>query len=112
MSSGGEEFYNTFYNAFTSESSERRRSETRDYSKEISDNLKYDNIYGNQQKRPKLMHVEDYSWWKNRFEGWVKSFAPESWLKLKQGYKEPTKERGDLLTEKEFYIKRIKTCCS
>ena len=101
MSSSSEEFYNMFYNAFTSESSERR-SETRNYSKEISDHLKYDNLYGNQQKPPKLMNVEDYNWWKNQFEGWVKAFAPESWLKLKYGYTEPVKEGGELVNEKEF----------
>ncbi|MFS7969183.1 hypothetical protein Hanom_Chr09g00806161 [Helianthus anomalus] len=64
MSSSGEEFYNTFYNAFTSESLERR-SELSEYSKEISNNLKYDNLYGNQQKPP-LMRVEDYNLYGNQ----------------------------------------------
>ncbi|KAJ0556016.1 putative transcription factor interactor and regulator CCHC(Zn) family [Helianthus annuus] len=97
MSDSSEEFYN----AFTSESSDRR-SETRNYSKEISDHLKFDSLYGSQQKPPKLMKIEDYNWWKNRFEGWVKAFAPESWLKLKYGYTEPVKEGGELVNEKEF----------
>ncbi|MCQ7285377.1 hypothetical protein NP026_23760 [Salmonella enterica] len=101
MSSSGEEFYNTFYNAFTSESTDRR-SELKEYSREISENLKFENMYGSQQKPPKLMKVEDYNWWKNRFEGWVKAFAPESWLKLKNGYIEPVKEGGELIDAKDF----------
>ncbi|XP_022013300.1 uncharacterized protein LOC110912795 [Helianthus annuus] len=101
MSSNDEEFYNTFYNAFTSESTDRR-SEMREYSREISENLKFENMYGCQQKPPKLMKVEDYNWWKNRFEGWVKAFAPESWLKLKNGYTAPVKEGGEMINEKDF----------
>ncbi|KAJ0714031.1 putative transcription factor interactor and regulator CCHC(Zn) family [Helianthus annuus] len=101
MSNNGEEFYNTFYNAFTSESSDRR-AELKEYSKEISDNLKFENMYGSQQKPPKLMKVEDYNWWKNRFEGWVKAFAPESWLKLVTEYKAPEKTDGGAIEEKDF----------
>ena len=101
MSNNGEEFYNTFYNAFTSESSDRR-SELKEYSKKISDNLKFENMYGSQQKPPKLMKVEDYNWWKNRFEGWVKAFAPESWLKLVTEYKAPEKTDGGAIEEKDF----------
>ncbi|XP_022040499.1 uncharacterized protein LOC110943049 [Helianthus annuus] len=101
MSNNGEEFFNTFYNAFTSESSERR-SEMREVSKEISENLKFENMYGSQQKPPKLMKVEDYNWWKNRFEGWVKAFAPESWLKLVTEYKAPEKTDGGAIEEKDF----------
>ena len=97
MSNNGEEFYN----AFTSESTDRR-SELKEYSKEISENLKFENMYGSQQKPPKLMKVEDYNWWKNRFEGWVKAFAPESWLKLTNGYIEPVKEGGELIDPKDF----------
>ncbi|KAJ0847808.1 putative transcription factor interactor and regulator CCHC(Zn) family [Helianthus annuus] len=101
MSNNGEEFYNTFYNAFTSESADRK-SELKEYSREISENLKFENMYGSQQKPPKLMKVEDYNWWKNRFEGWVKAFAPESWLKLTNGYIEPVKEGGELIDPKDF----------
>ncbi|MFS7936037.1 putative transcription factor interactor and regulator CCHC(Zn) family [Helianthus anomalus] len=107
MSNNGEEFYNTFYNAFTSESSDRR-SELKEYSKEISDNLKFENMYGSQQKPPKLMKVEDYNWWKNRFEGWVKAFAPESWLKLVTEYQAPEKAEGELIQEKDFTEKDVK----
>ncbi|XP_021986066.2 trichohyalin-like [Helianthus annuus] len=60
MSNNGDEFYNTFYNAFTFESSDRR-SELKEYSREISENLKFENMYGSQQKPPKLMKVEDYN---------------------------------------------------
>ncbi|KAJ0604142.1 putative transcription factor interactor and regulator CCHC(Zn) family [Helianthus annuus] len=107
MSNNGEEFYNTFYNAFTTESSDRR-AELKEYSKEISDNLKFENMYGSQQKPPKLMKVEDYNWWKNRFEGWVKAFAPESWLKLVSEYQVPEKEGGELIEEKDFTEKDVK----
>ncbi|KAJ0871203.1 hypothetical protein HanRHA438_Chr11g0509491 [Helianthus annuus] len=101
MSSSGGEFYNTFYNAFISESTERR-SYMKEYSKEISENLKYENMYGSQQKPPKLIKIGDYNWWNNQFEGWVKAFASESWLKLKYGYTEPVKEGGELVNKKEF----------
>ncbi|XP_022007498.1 101 kDa malaria antigen-like [Helianthus annuus] len=107
MPNSGEEFYNTFYNAFTSESSDRR-SELKEYSREISENLKFENMYGSQQKPPKLMKIEDFNWWKNRFEGWVKAFAPESWLKLVSEYKAPVKEGGELIDEKDFTEKDIK----
>ncbi|KAF5784886.1 hypothetical protein HanRHA438_Chr10g0434661 [Helianthus annuus] len=107
MSNNGEEFYNTFYNAFTSESTDRR-SELKEYSREFSENLKFENMYGSQEKPPKLMKVEDYNWWKNRFEGWVKAFAPESWLKLVSEYKAPEKEGGELIDEKDFTEKDIK----
>ncbi|MFS7907080.1 putative transcription factor interactor and regulator CCHC(Zn) family [Helianthus anomalus] len=107
MSNNGEEFYNTFYNAFTSESSDRR-SELKEYSREISENLKFENMYGSQQKPPKLMKVEDYNWWKNRFEGWVKAFDPQSWLKLVNEYQAPMKEGGELIEEKDFTEKYIK----
>ncbi|XP_035837076.1 uncharacterized protein LOC118484995 [Helianthus annuus] len=59
-------------------------------------------MYESQQKPPKLMKVEDYNWWENRFEGWVKAFAPESWLKLTNGYIEPVKEGGELIDPKDF----------
>ncbi|KAJ0836751.1 putative transcription factor interactor and regulator CCHC(Zn) family [Helianthus annuus] len=59
-------------------------------------------MYGSQQKPPKLMKVEDYNWWKNRFEGWVKAFAPESWLKLVTEYKAPEKTDGGAIEEKDF----------
>ncbi|MFS7931204.1 hypothetical protein Hanom_Chr04g00353271 [Helianthus anomalus] len=52
-----EEFYNEFYNIF--------KSETTPISKNvpsaISESLKYDNVYGNRQKPPKLMNIEDYN---------------------------------------------------
>ncbi|MFS7940637.1 hypothetical protein Hanom_Chr05g00466761 [Helianthus anomalus] len=65
-------------------------------------------MYGSQQKPPKLMKVEDYNWWKNIFEGWVKAFAPESWLKLTNGYFEPVKEGGELINPKDFTNTDIK----
>ncbi|MFS7943430.1 hypothetical protein Hanom_Chr06g00500211 [Helianthus anomalus] len=50
-------FYNEFYNAFTSET----MSATKSISNAISESLNYDNVYGNRQKPPRLMNIEDYN---------------------------------------------------
>ncbi|MFS7986432.1 hypothetical protein Hanom_Chr11g01010261 [Helianthus anomalus] len=60
MSRTGEEFYNTFYNAFTSEETQVT---PKNATKVISESLNHDNVYGNHLRPPKLMNIEDCHWW-------------------------------------------------
>ncbi|MFS7918050.1 hypothetical protein Hanom_Chr03g00196361 [Helianthus anomalus] len=52
-----EEFYNTFYNAFTTEETPVTPKTTTTM---ISESLNHDNVYENHQKPPKLMNIEVY----------------------------------------------------
>ncbi|XP_022040944.1 101 kDa malaria antigen-like [Helianthus annuus] len=112
MSNNGEEFYNTFYNAFTSESSDRR-AELKEYSKEISDNLKFENMYGSQQKPPKLMKVEDYNWWKNSERIFNtkrlsdKSYLPDLMNKLKEVFEASLPKVVEMRKRKEEELKKL-----
>ncbi|MFS8023370.1 hypothetical protein Hanom_Chr16g01450671 [Helianthus anomalus] len=60
----GEEFSNTFYKAFTSESSETSTVTPKTITKAINDNIKHDNFSGTYSKPPKLEIIEYYTWWK------------------------------------------------
>ncbi|XP_035834159.1 protein FAR1-RELATED SEQUENCE 5-like [Helianthus annuus] len=62
-----EEFYNTFFNAFTSESSEISTVTPKTITKAINENIKHDNFYGTHSIPPTLESIEDYTWWKERF---------------------------------------------
>ncbi|KAF5802789.1 putative transcription factor interactor and regulator CCHC(Zn) family [Helianthus annuus] len=99
MSDFGEAFYNTFYNAFTSEDTPIT---PKNANKVISESLSYDNVYGNHQRPPKLMNIEDYHWWYERFENWVQAYAYDSWICLTLGYVKPRNERRELITLKDF----------
>ncbi|KAF5765958.1 hypothetical protein HanXRQr2_Chr15g0709691 [Helianthus annuus] len=99
MSDFGEEFYNTFYNAFTLEDTPIT---PKNATKVISESLSYDNVYGNHQRPPKLMNIEDYHWWYERFENWVQAYAYDSWICLTLGYVKPRNERRELITLKDF----------
>ncbi|KAJ0584010.1 putative transcription factor interactor and regulator CCHC(Zn) family [Helianthus annuus] len=89
-----EEFYNTFYNAFTSESSEISTVTPKTITKAINENIKHDNFYGTHSKPPTLESIEDYTWWKDRFINWAKTYAHESWFCLEFGYKRSTNDKG------------------
>ncbi|MFS8035173.1 hypothetical protein Hanom_Chr17g01589951 [Helianthus anomalus] len=52
-----EEFFNTFYNAFTSETSEQITVTPKSISKTITDNINHGNFYENHQRPPKLMNI-------------------------------------------------------
>ncbi|KAJ0448995.1 putative transcription factor interactor and regulator CCHC(Zn) family [Helianthus annuus] len=99
MSDFGEEFYNTFYNAFTSEDVPIT---PKNATKVISESLSYDNVYGNHQRPPKLMNIEDYHWWYERFENWVQAYAYDSWICLTLGYNKPRNDRRELINLKDF----------
>ncbi|KAJ0577451.1 hypothetical protein HanIR_Chr05g0236161 [Helianthus annuus] len=90
-----EEFYNTFYKAFTSESSETSTVAPKSISKAITENIKHDNFYGTHSKPPKLKSIEDYTWWKERFINWAKAYAHESWFCLEFRYDRPVNDKGE-----------------
>ncbi|MFS7997022.1 putative transcription factor interactor and regulator CCHC(Zn) family [Helianthus anomalus] len=97
-----EEFYNTFYNAFTSDSSETSTVTPKSITKTINDNIKHDNFYGTHSKPPTLKSIEDYTWWKERFLNWAKAYAHESWFCLEFGYEKPKDDKGEDLPFKKL----------
>ncbi|MFS7966226.1 hypothetical protein Hanom_Chr09g00771391 [Helianthus anomalus] len=100
-----EEFYNTFYNAFTSESSKTSIVTPKTITKEINENIKHDNFYGTHSKPPTLESIEDYTWWKERFLNWAKAYVHESWFCLEFGYERPKDDKGEDLPLKNLSIK-------
>ncbi|KAJ0880667.1 hypothetical protein HanRHA438_Chr10g0465821 [Helianthus annuus] len=97
-----EEFYNTFFNAFTSESSEIANVTPKTITKAINEKIKHDNFYGTHSKPPTLKSIEDYTWWKERFINWAKAYAHESWFCLEFGYERPKDDKGEELPFKRF----------
>ncbi|MFS7948259.1 hypothetical protein Hanom_Chr06g00557871 [Helianthus anomalus] len=65
MSGIGEEFYNTFYNEFTSEET---LVTPKNATTVIYESLNHDNIYGKHLRPPKLMNIKHYHRWCERFE--------------------------------------------
>ncbi|KAM0048703.1 hypothetical protein Hdeb2414_s0008g00277511 [Helianthus debilis subsp. tardiflorus] len=53
-----------------------------------------ENETGTHQKPPKLMYIEDFQGWKNRFENWVQAYRFEAWCSLLKDYEKPKNERG------------------
>ncbi|XP_035845198.1 uncharacterized protein LOC110933381 [Helianthus annuus] len=97
-----EEFYNTFYKAFTSESFETSAVTPKTITKPINENIKHDNFYGTHSKPPTLESIEDYTWWKERFINWAKAYAHESWFCLEFGYSRPVNDKGEDLLLKSL----------
>ncbi|KAJ0667629.1 hypothetical protein HanPI659440_Chr17g0679901 [Helianthus annuus] len=97
-----EEFYNTFFNTFTSESSEIANVTPKTITKAINENIKHDNFYGTHSKPPTLESIEDYTSWKERFINWAKAYAHESRFCLEFGYGKPKDDKGEELPFKRF----------
>ncbi|XP_035834106.1 uncharacterized protein LOC110882178 [Helianthus annuus] len=89
-----DDFLNPFSDAFayTSSSGENTSSNTNENApnpspkKTIADSLSVDNAYGTYNKLPKLMVIEEYNRWANRFEEWLLAFAYQSWKSMKSGF--------------------------
>ena len=45
-----------------------------------------ENEMGTHQKPPKLMYIEDFQGWKNRFENWVQAYRFDAWCSLLKDY--------------------------
>ncbi|KAJ0492694.1 hypothetical protein HanIR_Chr12g0577751 [Helianthus annuus] len=99
-----EEFYNTFYKAVTSESSETSTITPKTITKAINDNIKHDNFYGTYSKPPKLESIEDYTWWKERFINWAKAYTHESWFCMEFGYDRPVNDKGKEIPLKSLSV--------
>ncbi|KAJ0610458.1 hypothetical protein HanHA300_Chr01g0003951 [Helianthus annuus] len=106
------EFYNTFYKAFTSESSETSTVTPKSITKTINENINHDNFYGTHSKPPKLESIEDYTWWKERFINWAKAYMHESWFCLEFGYDRPVNDKGEEIPLKSLNIKDKKNFSS
>ncbi|KAJ0433946.1 hypothetical protein HanIR_Chr17g0875851 [Helianthus annuus] len=107
-----EEFYNTFYKAFTSESSETSTVTPKSITKVINENINHDNFYGTHSKPPKLDRIEDYTWWKEHFINWAKAYAHESWFCLEFGYDRPVNDKGEEIPLKSLNIEDKKNFSS
>ena len=53
-----------------------------------------DNEAGSTNKAPRLMSLDDYSNWKNRFETHINGMDTNLWVKIEEGYIRPTKENS------------------
>ncbi|XP_022007753.1 uncharacterized protein LOC110907026 [Helianthus annuus] len=78
-----------FYNAYATPIAPVTAAET----------LYSENETGTYQKPPKLMYIEDFRGWQNRFETWVQAYKFDAWCSLEVDYEKPKNERG---LEKEF----------
>ena len=73
-----------FYNAFATPIAPVTAAET----------VYSENETGTHQKPPKLMYIEDFQGWKNRFENWVQAYRFDAWCSLLKDYEKPKNERG------------------
>ena len=60
----------------------------------IAQNVNMENELGTMQKPPKLLNIEDYSGWQDRFRTWVQANHLECWLKVETKYVVPTNDVG------------------
>ncbi|XP_022018885.1 uncharacterized protein LOC110918914 [Helianthus annuus] len=52
------------------------------------------NEMGTSQKPPKLIYIEDFKGWQNRFETWVQAYKFDAWVSLDKDYVNPKDECG------------------
>ena len=106
----GDEFLNPFSDVFaynTGDASTNTTTNTnqKNASKAIADTLRVNNAYGTYNKPPKLMAIEDYNGWSERFDGWLKAFAYQSWRCTKNGYDIARRDYENLAdNEQEMFI--------
>ena len=55
----------------------------------IMQNVSLENELGTMQKPPKLMSLDEYSGWSERFKNWVQANHLESWIKIEREYVPP-----------------------
>ncbi|KAJ0940425.1 putative transcription factor interactor and regulator CCHC(Zn) family [Helianthus annuus] len=73
-----------FYNAFATPVAPVTAAET----------VYNENETGTYRKPPKLMYIEDFQGWNNRFENWVQAYKFDAWCSLLKDYERPKNERG------------------
>ncbi|KAJ0508372.1 hypothetical protein HanIR_Chr11g0516481 [Helianthus annuus] len=82
---------NEFYNAFASPIT-------------ITQNTMLENETGTTQKPPKLMSIEEYSGWAERFENWVQAYFLDAWDYTEFRYIRPVKDDGKKVDIKDLSV--------
>ncbi|KAF5816904.1 hypothetical protein HanRHA438_Chr02g0047891 [Helianthus annuus] len=85
---------NEFYNAFSSPIT-------------ITQNALLENETGTSQKPPKLMDIDDYNAWSERFGNWVETYHLDAWEHTEEPYVRPT-TNGVQQTIREMSIEEKK----
>ncbi|MFS7952592.1 putative transcription factor interactor and regulator CCHC(Zn) family [Helianthus anomalus] len=80
---------NEFYNAFATPIT-------------IAQSTTLENEMGTMQKPPKLMNIEEYSGWEERFENWVQANYLDAWECVEQRYIRPTNDDGENVAIKDL----------
>ncbi|KAJ0690937.1 hypothetical protein HanOQP8_Chr11g0423541 [Helianthus annuus] len=60
----------------------------------IVQNVNMENELGTMQKPPKLMNIDEYAGWSERFKTWVQANHFECWMKIESKYVPPTNGSG------------------
>ncbi|KAF5767614.1 putative transcription factor interactor and regulator CCHC(Zn) family [Helianthus annuus] len=80
-----EEFYNAFTTPIT-----------------VAQQTMLENETGTMQKPPKLMHIEEYKSWEERFENWVQANYLDAWECIETKYIRPTNDDDELIAIKDL----------
>ncbi|KAJ0878880.1 hypothetical protein HanRHA438_Chr10g0444941 [Helianthus annuus] len=80
-----QEFYNTFFGGGMTATQTPAS---------IVQNVNMENELGTMQKPPKLMNIDEYSGWSERFKTWLQANHFECWMKIESGYVPPTNGAG------------------
>ncbi|KAJ0549348.1 hypothetical protein HanHA300_Chr07g0232561 [Helianthus annuus] len=70
--------------------------------KKLTEAWESESAFGTFNKPPKLMAIEEYSWWSRKFEDWLMAFAYPSWKSLKTGYDQENKNGETLSSTDEI----------
>ena len=54
--------------------------------------VEMDHEVGKSSSPPKMIAIEHYYWWKDRFEEWMRFNNLRTWLCIENGYVAPTRE--------------------
>ncbi|KAJ0433733.1 hypothetical protein HanIR_Chr17g0873571 [Helianthus annuus] len=84
---------NEFYNAFSTTSAT---------ASSVAQNVNMENETGTLQKPPKLMSIEEYYSWQERFENWVQANHLMSWVCIETKYVRPRSDMGVIKIISEF----------
>ncbi|XP_021979745.1 uncharacterized protein LOC110875858 [Helianthus annuus] len=80
---------NEFYNAFATPIT-------------MAQNVNSENEMGTMQKPPKLMNIEEYNGWEERFENWVQANHLDAWEYVEQRYVRSIDDDGEIVAIKDL----------
>ena len=69
-------------------------SETKGLSKALNKQMNLDNQLGTANKPPKLLSLEDYPMWKDRFYNYILALDASLWIAIEDGYEVPNDEHS------------------